>query len=614
MAVPALVLAAMGYAHRWVTEDAFIVLRVAQHLELGHGPVFNIGERVEAYTSPLWLALIAAWQAVGGSAETGAVMLGLLASVGGLLLAQAGAARLAARLAPADGSADPPLPVPLGAAVFAAVPVAWDFTTSGLESGLVTLWLGAVFWLLARSRPTSVRRFRMAAFAIGLGPLVRPELALFSLAFAAVLPAIDGAGRERQLRLGQWIGLGGIAVAVPLAYQIFRMGYFAALVPNTALAKEAAAASWAHGWRYTMDFAGSYALWCPLLVSGLWAGALLGRALRSGNRADAALVAAPILAGLASWLYVTRIGGDFMHGRFLLPSLLGVLLPTATVLVPRAALFGWRGVGIAAVAGWAVICALWLRPPYAGAGVTGPDGITDERGFYAYHMKTPNPVRIAQYARHPYFATFEQELARHDRAVLLPSGDGWVPAAPLAASVPAPFRVVVGAEAVGILGYIAGPSVRVIDRQGLADPIASRLLLATRGRPGHEKHLPEAWILARFAAREAAVAAMPASGDAARALECGELADLLRAVNGRLTPPGFIANMRAAWRLSQLRVPADPEAARERFCAPGRARRAAARVVRRPCQAICECYRARDHRAVWDVTERRALMVWGGWI
>ena len=39
-----------GYQRRWVTEDAFISLRVVQQVLAGNGPVFNAGERVEAYT------------------------------------------------------------------------------------------------------------------------------------------------------------------------------------------------------------------------------------------------------------------------------------------------------------------------------------------------------------------------------------------------------------------------------------------------------------------------------------------------------------------------------------------------------------------------------------
>ena len=56
--VPALIVAAGGWQHRWMDEDAFINLRIVDQIFAGHGPVFNAGERVEAATSPLWLAVL----------------------------------------------------------------------------------------------------------------------------------------------------------------------------------------------------------------------------------------------------------------------------------------------------------------------------------------------------------------------------------------------------------------------------------------------------------------------------------------------------------------------------------------------------------------------------
>jgi arabinofuranosyltransferase len=572
-ALPVLVLVTMGYARRWVTEDAFIDLRIVRHLLAGHGPVFNIGERVEAYTSPLWVALLAAAGFLGAPLEVGAVALGLALSITGLLLAQAGAWSLASRMhrgvdgasgQPGDGS----LALPLGAAVFVALPVVWDFTTSGLESGLVIAWLGAVFWLLVRSRPMNFRRSCVAAFTIGCGPLVRPDLALFSMGFGAALALIVRWESDRGPSPWEWTKLGIVAAALPIGCQVFRMGYFAALVPNTALAKEASAAYWRQGWRYAWDFVGTYALWLPLPVVGAWAVALVRSARRSGDQPTAVLVLAPMLSALAHWLYIIRVGGDFMHGRLLLPGLFGFLLPLATVVVPARVHREWRVVALAGVAGWAVACGLWLRVPYAGEGMPGPWGIADERGFYTHHMNMPNPIRIGDYLRHPYVARVNQMLLSHDRALFLDTGpEGLAFAAPLASRVPRSIRVVLGLTNIGVLGYIAGPDVRVIDRLGLSDPIASRLLLADRGRPGHEKLLPEAWIVARFGDAEAA-ARFPGAREAALALTCGGLARLLRAMDGPLTPARFLANVRAAWALHRLRLPADPVAARERFCSP----------------------------------------------
>ena len=57
----ALPVAAFGWAawnRRWMSDDGFIYLRVVDQLLAGNGPVFNIGERVEIATSPLWVAML----------------------------------------------------------------------------------------------------------------------------------------------------------------------------------------------------------------------------------------------------------------------------------------------------------------------------------------------------------------------------------------------------------------------------------------------------------------------------------------------------------------------------------------------------------------------------
>jgi arabinofuranosyltransferase len=112
-----------------------------------------------------------------------------------------------------------------------------------------------------------------------------------------------------------------------------------------------------------------------------------------------------------------------------------------------------------------------------------------------------------------------------------------------------------------------GPEVHVVDRHGLSDPLASRLELPVRGRPGHEKQLTDGWIAARFAEPRAAQAAYPEASSALDALRCGDLPALLRAVEEPLTVGRFARNLWLAWTLRGLRIPPDPSLARAQLCA-----------------------------------------------
>lgn len=45
-------------SYSWVTDDAFITLRSVINFVDGYGPVYNIGERVQSFTHPLWFFLL----------------------------------------------------------------------------------------------------------------------------------------------------------------------------------------------------------------------------------------------------------------------------------------------------------------------------------------------------------------------------------------------------------------------------------------------------------------------------------------------------------------------------------------------------------------------------
>ncbi|HEY5173267.1 MAG TPA: hypothetical protein VIK54_16205, partial [Acidimicrobiia bacterium] len=141
--VPALMIAIGGWQHRWMDEDAFINLRIVDQIFAGHGPVFNAGERVEASTSTLWIVVLVVGRALFG-ALTSMEWIALLASLGAAVAAFAVAGK-ATRLLHRDEDG---IVVPVGIVLVASVAVVWDFSTSGLEMGLVWLWIAAAWFVL----------------------------------------------------------------------------------------------------------------------------------------------------------------------------------------------------------------------------------------------------------------------------------------------------------------------------------------------------------------------------------------------------------------------------------------------------------------------------------
>ncbi|MGV9825149.1 hypothetical protein [Gordonia sp. NPDC003429] len=383
-----------AWQRRWIADDGLIVLRTLRNLFAGNGPVFNMGERVEANTSVAWTYLLWFWAWVtDGQLEYVALWVALVLSVSAVPIAMYGTARLLrTRLGGLDGTAVSLL-VPLGAVVYIAIPPARDFATSGLENGLCIFWV-AVLWcqLVAwsrRPRGDAATGWGSAAtlflaFWAGLAPLVRPELTIIGgIALLVVFLAPLG----WKMRIAVIV----VAAVLPVGYQIFRMGYYALLVPNPAVAKDASGSKWHQGFVYLGNLFGPYLLVLPVILAVV-AGVLLvvGNRLRADTRTDpdpeapdpeapdleapnpeapdleapdpeapdpasppasrrglrtrlagwsqglqtpTGVVVAILLAGLIVGLYWLRQGGDFMHGRVLLTPLFTLLLPVMVVPV-----------------------------------------------------------------------------------------------------------------------------------------------------------------------------------------------------------------------------------------------------------------------------------------
>jgi arabinofuranosyltransferase len=548
LAAPVVLLAQRAWNWRWLSDDGFIHLRVVRQLVSGNGPVFNAGERVEASTSPLWVFLLAV-----GDVLT-PVRLEWMAVLGGIALTLAGVvlAVLGARLLAAPRSAGQLL-LPAGLAVMVAWPPMWSYASSGLETGLSTAWLGACLYLLARWGRGEARLPAGTAVVVGLGPLIRPDLGLFSTLFVGVV-LVAGAPRDAWRARLRVIGL---VLAVPLAYQIFRMGYYGSLVPNPALAKEAGKPWWENGWRYLHRSVDPYWLWVPGLVLGVGAYVPLVRDLVAVRRRRHLLVAGAFaLGGVLHAVYIVRVGGDFMHARLLLPGFFAFAAPVAVVPLRL------RYAAAALVLPWAAVCAVSFR-------------------FYSdLHEPHRNKVTIEDFSwgrGQPLRAWF--------------TGDGLYYSETRLPVRPADGRqTVVGAYGVGLPSYALGPDVYVLDLLALADPFTSHLVITERAIiPGHEKPIPDVWAAARYTEPGAHideadfpelvvnVGIVPLDRNprgsfaerltVARAtLRCAPLRELRESYTGRLTVGRFFENLLEAPSNTRFRIPPEPAEAHAELC------------------------------------------------
>ncbi len=97
MLVPVVIVLVGAWLYRWVDEDAFINFRIIDNLLAGHGLVFNLGERVEVDSDPLWLFTLAGLHEILPfvALEWLSVVLGLVCTGGGFLTGGRAIQRLA---------------------------------------------------------------------------------------------------------------------------------------------------------------------------------------------------------------------------------------------------------------------------------------------------------------------------------------------------------------------------------------------------------------------------------------------------------------------------------------------------------------------------------------
>ncbi len=573
LAVPLIVVLVGAWSYRWVQEDAFINFRIVANLLAGHGPVYNVGERVEAYSDPLWLFVVAGLHGALPfiSIEWLSVLLGLGGTATGVVLG----GRAIQRLGSTRGDA---LVVPIGLLIFSVVAGVWEFSTSGLEMGMVFCWIGLSFWLLVRTenRRTSAL---WCAFIVGLGTLIRPELILMSAVFLAALGLVVAAPG--------WKGPPSVwrrfvmpllaAAALPVLYQLWRMAYFALIVPNTALAKSAGSSWWSQGFYYLWNFVVPYALWVPMILVIPLTIPRIRRWWTTGDRIGVAVLLTPACAGIADAVYVVHIGGDYMHARLLLPAFLSLCI---ALYLEMSQLRSYFVVAVAGIVIWLIVCAGMLRFD-AGIGYLGLPGsyhnIEDERATWIAVAGTSHPITTTDYrdlaSAGNGYRTIAAEANHLGLQVMVYVAHelSSVPRRDIrAATSTLPFRLVVNLTNIGVIAFASGSQVYVFDNLSLANPIGSHTIVERRGRPGHEKAIGPVWMIARFGLPgeqfQASEVSTRSIAAARKALGCQPLSSYLHAITSPLTLSQAFSNMTRSLTYTTMSFSSDPIKAERQLC------------------------------------------------
>lgn len=447
LAVYALIVA----QNAWLHEDAFITFRTVDNLLNGYGAVWNVGERVQTYTHPLWFGLMALAHWLSGEVFYTSITVSWLCSLGA-------AALVVLVLAPSGWH------IALGAALLCLCKAFVDYSTSGLENPLSHLLLALFVTVFLRAE-RGPRRLVQLGLLTSLAALTRMDaLVVYAPALLYCL------WQERGVR-----ALGLLACGLPLflGWELFSLTYYGFLVPNTAYAKLNTGVESGElvvqGLRYLLN---------SLRVDPLALGALAAASAWCVYRRLAR--EGMVLLGCALYLvYVARIGGDYMTGRFIALPFLGAVCALVHAAPLRAARAGAAAVAVVLATGLSAAA----PPPLSGVdyeeqGVEAMHGILDERANYHAAtglLKALSADEGIQFPRHHWvdFARQLREAAERQELVVTTYYN------------------------IGILPYYAGPKFYHADVLGIGTALLARLpaFADAQWSPGHfERIMPEGYI------------------------------------------------------------------------------------------------------------------------
>lgn len=425
----------------WLSDDAYITFRTIDNFVNGYGLRWNIAERVQSFTHPLWLFLLSAFYFFTNEIFYTSLLVSIIISLLAVYM-------LAFRMSISYEN----MIVVLLAAIFSKAFL--DYSTSGLENPLTNLLLIIFGYIYLKQEFKPTRTFWLGLISSLL--LINRMDAFLLILPALVIEIVKSRSIKSYLTLL-------VSFSPFFLWEIFSIIYYGFPFPNTAYAKLNTGFErntlLLQGVKY---FIGSFKL-DPTTLLVILAGIIISF-LKEYRKFF------PLTIGVILYLvYIIWIGGDFMKGRFFSAPLVVVLILLASIKIKDYKIFLTSANSII------MISLLGPQPTILGDSwpreelLIDEDGLCDERVFY----------------------TTSASLLFALKGVLMPSGNS-VDEGNEIKNSNSRFTL---ANNVGFLGFYAGSHCHILDDFALTDPLLSRLPAHKDSRIGHfRRTIPEGYI------------------------------------------------------------------------------------------------------------------------
>ncbi|HOQ32846.1 MAG TPA: hypothetical protein PLA12_10080 [Candidatus Hydrogenedens sp.] len=432
----------------WLCDDAYISFRTVDNAVNGYGLRWNVNERVQAYTHPLWMLLHIPFYALTREMFLTAIFISFGVSMLTIILLTLGIAQNLSQ-------------VLIAVSILGFSRAFIDFSSSGLENPMSHLLL-VIFMILFLSQKFTLKNLFLLSLIASLATLNRQDCIL--LYFPPLAYAWWQTENKKQGFILLCLGF------IPLIlWELFSIIYYGFPFPNTAYAKLGTGlwkidlikqGLWYYAFSWKRDFITLLVLFLSLFIP-----------FYQRQKEVWACVIGIILYGF----YIIWIGGDFMGGRFF-----SVPLLLATILLIRYSKLDQLKRGIPAICIFLITSFIQPHVPILTGSSFGKDlsgfkdehGIGDERMFYFQvaslaHWEKGKPMPCNA------FANQGRQYRQANKKITKSHGS------------------------VGYRGFFAGHVAHIIDYNALSDPLLARMPAACRPswRIGHFwRYIPEGYI------------------------------------------------------------------------------------------------------------------------
>jgi arabinofuranosyltransferase len=428
----------------WLSDDSYITFRVIDNFINGFGLRWNVAERVQVFTHPLWMFLISLFYFFIRDFYWITIIISVVLSIITLVIVSRY------------------LSLSKNASIIALLILIFshsfiDYSTSGLENPLSHLIITLFFIQLFSGSLSPQWLFRLSLIA-SFGMVNRMDLGLI------FLPSLFyGIWMVKPFKKSFiFFSIGQLPFII---WETFSIWYYGFPFPNTIYAKVFTDISQLEYIRqgflyflYTIQFD-------PITIFGLILS--LSIIIKNSKR----LLLLPALGLLLYLIYIIIIGGDFMGGRFF-----SVPLLCSIIIFVRSDIFKKKLIDFSIML--IVVLAMGLFVPYQSTlslnekqDTNFLNGIANEREYYNI------ATNVLTFKRNGLFPDFRMaktginlKITKQRVAVL---------------------------NTIGMSGVFAGPGVHIVDKLALADPLLARIpaLRQVNWRIGHmTRAIPKGYI------------------------------------------------------------------------------------------------------------------------